>query len=203
MMVSKEEMRAEIQKAVTAALEEVASSSTAAATATRKAKAKAKVSYDETRRAGPDERDPRVSKTQWPCMGDHIPGRGGNRFGLWEQCGRCGLRLSYTPATTAPAQTTHVDLPRNVVEALARLRTGDRQENDVTATEVKAMITIAAKEYQLVKTKDHGYRPKALAKKKAPVEEPSSPGTEISAELISDTEEQKKTSSKAATVPSK
>ena len=203
MMVSKEEMKAEIQKAVTAALEEVASSSTAAGKATRKAKAKAKITYDETRRVGPDERDPRVSKTQWPCMGDHVPSPGGNRFGLWEQCGRGGLRLSYTPATTAPAQSTHVDLPRNVVEALARLRTGDRQENDVTATEVKAMITIVAKEYQLVKPRDHGYRPKALAKKKAPVEDPSSPATEISAELISDTEEQKQASSKAAAVPQK
>ena len=148
MMMSKEEIKVEIQKAVTAALEEVASSSTAAGRATRKAKAKNKITYDETRRAGPDERDPRASKTQWPCMGNHVPSSGGNRFGLWEQCSRCGLRLSYTPATTAPAQNTYVDLPRNVIEALARLRTGDRQENDVTATEVKAMITIVAKEYQ-------------------------------------------------------
>ena len=55
--MSKEEIKVEIQKAVTAALEEVASSSTAAGRATRKAKAKNKITYDETRRAGPDERD--------------------------------------------------------------------------------------------------------------------------------------------------
>lgn len=149
-MVSKEEMKEEIQKAVTAALEQVASSSTAAGRAVRKAKAKAKVTYDETRRCGQDERDQPHSKP-------------------WRKSLACG--------TEAQLRSCHNSTSSDdTYEALSRLRTGGWQENDVTATEVKAMITVVSKEYQLIKAKDHG---KALAKKKAaPVEETvSSPGT--------------------------
>jgi hypothetical protein len=62
--------------------------------------------WDWDRQEGPDLRDPRVSGP--PCMGNHAPapmGRGSksgcNAHGLWTGCGKCSLRLSYTPAVGA------------------------------------------------------------------------------------------------------
>lgn len=80
--------------------------------ASEKAKAKAGQSpkkmsfhdkYDETRRVGPDPRDPRT--TGPPCFGNHEEAPGGrgsvtgsNGHAAWVGCLRCKLRLSYTPA---------------------------------------------------------------------------------------------------------
>lgn len=159
------DLKAEVRKAVQEALSEelpkIVPKSKAKTT-------KNKTEYDETRRVGPDPRDPRASKSQWPCFGTHAPTSNGNRFGRWEECHRCAHRLSYIPAVNAPAQSTHVDLPQNVVEALARLRSDGWTPEDVTTAQVKAMTVIVAKEYQLLKTKKKpacGYKENDLKKK--------------------------------------
>ena len=61
---------------------------------------------------GVDERDPRARPNTWPCMGEHAPGNRGNRFGVWTEI-RAHMK-------DAPAQTTHVDLPQNVVSRRSR-----------------------------------------------------------------------------------
>ena len=124
-----------------------------------KSKPKVKTELDHTRKAGMDQRDPRAKTQQWPCFGDHHPFSHGNRFGSWTECTTCGVRLSYTPAVNAPAQTTHVDLQQNVILALERLRSEGWEPQTISHTQVKAMITIVSKEYQLIKI------PKAKAKK--------------------------------------
>lgn len=113
-----------------------------------------KTVFDETRKQGPDSRDPRLSKEAWPCKGAHVSEFGNNRFGKWEQRATCAVRLSYTPAVDAPAQATHTDLPQNITEALHRLRTEGFEANDLTARQVKAMVTIVAKEKILQKRTD-------------------------------------------------
>jgi len=77
------------------------------------------------------------------------------------------------PAINAPGQTTHVDLPQNVVLALERLRSTTPDPNDIKAQMVKAMITIIAKEHQLrLVPKSKGYKPQDLKKKHKEGEEP-------------------------------
>ena len=121
---------------------------------------KHKTEFDYTRKAEGSKTDPRWSKTTWPCFGVHQAKTGANRFGLWEECARCGMRMSYTPAVNAPAQATHIDHPTNVVEALNRLRTNGWEENEISGTQVKAMITVVAKEFQLTKPKGQKGYPK-------------------------------------------
>ena len=143
------EMKAEIQEAVREAMAEVA-------TAKAKAKRKPKGTpgeKDTTRAMGVDERDPRARPNTWPCMGEHAPGNHGNRFGVWTECVRCGLRLKYVPMKDAPAQTTHVDLPQNVVEALERLRAGGWTPETLEKKQVKSMIAIVAKEKAMLAPK--------------------------------------------------
>ena len=120
-----------------------------------------KTEFDMTRQMGPDQRDPRLQKETWPCFGTHIKIWGSNRYGKWEECATCGLRLTYTPAVNAPGQTSHVDLVQNVQEALHRLRTDGHEANSITGRQVKAMITIVSKEKVVTKKS-------AKAKAKAP-----------------------------------
>eukprot|EP00435_Cladocopium_sp_Y103_P048475 s497_g14.t1 len=134
-----------------------------------KAKAKPKTKgyktvFDETRQSGPDMRDPRMSESTWPCYAKHRSQQGNNRYGRWTECAQCGVRLSYTPARDAPGQTTHTDLPQNVIEALHRLRTEEFEATELNARQVKAMITIVAKEKILFKK---GASTKAKVKAKA------------------------------------
>lgn len=60
-------------------------------------------------------------------------------------CSFCHSSISYTPAVDAPAQTTHTDFPHNITEALHRLRTDGFEANDLTAHQVKGMVTIVVK----------------------------------------------------------
>ena len=165
-MAQSSDLTAEIKKAVKEVLAEEKSKE-AKPSKSDKGQTKQKVVYDETRKTGADLRDPRTKETQWPCHGQHNPKPGGNRFAKWETCQRCGLRTSYTPSTTAPAQTMHCDHQQNVVEALHRLRNNGWSENDLTETQVRAMITIVAKEYQLIKPKAKAFGPPSREKSKA------------------------------------
>ena len=61
----------------------------------------------------------------------------------------------------------HCDHQQNVVEALHRLRNNGWSENDLTETQVRAMITIVAKEYQLIKPKAKAFGPPSREKSKA------------------------------------
>lgn len=149
----REVVQEEIQQATKEAKAEIKSTAAKA-----KSKTKNKTEFDYTRKAGVDQRDPRAKDHQWPCFGAHQPVSHGNRYGAWTECGTCGLRLSYIPAINAPAQTTRVDLPQNVTMALERLRSEGWEPQTISMTQVKAMITIVAKEYQLIKT------PKSKAK---------------------------------------
>ena len=105
----REVVQEEISQATKQAKEEIKSTAVKA-----KGKAKVKTELDYTRKAGMDQRDPRSKDQQWPCYGNHHPHSHGNRFGSWSECGVCGLRTQYIPATNAPAQTTHVDLPQKM-----------------------------------------------------------------------------------------
>lgn len=162
----REVVQEEISQATKQAKEEIKSTAAKA-----KGKAKVKTELDYTRKAGMDQRDPRSKDQQWPCYGNHHPHSHGNRFGSWSECGVCGLRAQYIPATNAPAQTTHVDLPQNVTLALERLRNEGWEPQNISSTQVKAMITIVAKEYQLIKT------PKAKKGYTKPNDLPHAPST--------------------------
>ncbi|CAE7823229.1 CACNA1B, partial [Symbiodinium necroappetens] len=118
----------------------------------RKKKGEATV-YDETRKMGGDERDPRRGPDQWPCYGRHIASRGANRYGRWEECGKCGYRMGYTPAVNAPAESTRTNLPMNVTEALERLRQSGIPADEVEIKQIKNMIDIVAKEKRLLATR--------------------------------------------------
>ena len=49
--------------------------------------------FDDARKVGPDLRDPRMHRQQWPCYGSHQPAKPrANTFGQWVHC-----RLEYTP----------------------------------------------------------------------------------------------------------
>ncbi|CAK8989535.1 Dynein heavy chain [Durusdinium trenchii] len=127
-----------------------------------KAKSKGYTKFDDTRTQGPDQRDPRMQKETWPCFGDHPEvTMGNNRYGQWTECSKCGLRLKYTPATNAPAQTTKTNLPMNVTEAIARLRTQGWNADEMTAPTLKAAIEVVAKEKIFMEKK-----PRAKAKAK-------------------------------------
>lgn len=114
---------------------------------------------DPARTMGPDQRDPRNNKKQWPCFGIHHPWESGNRYGRWTECEKCGFRLAYIPRVTAPAQSTATNNEANVREALKRLESAGWTNKDVTSQQVKAMITIVAKEKQTLvpKKKNKGY----------------------------------------------
>ena len=103
---------------------------------------KSKIQWDNTRETGMDARDPRQAATQWPCYGEHTPQAGLNRYGKWTECRCCGLRLHYVPAINAPGQTTHVDLPQNVMLALERLRSTTPDPNEIKAQMVKAPLRL-------------------------------------------------------------
>lgn len=159
----REVVQEEIQVAAEAAKQEIKATSAE----TKKKSSKPKTELDQTRQTGVDTRDPRARTSQWPCFGSHEAKNHGNRFGVWTECSRCGLRLNYVPAVNAPAQTTHVDLPQNVTLALERLRTDGWEAAEITATQVKATITIVSKEYQVRKPKAKGYKPNDVMKMEA------------------------------------
>lgn len=111
------------------------------------AKSKNPTNFDETRSFGVDKRDPRTLTTTWPCMGEHMNIKtSNNRFGKWSECEKCGLRMSYTPAVTAPSEYTKCENPNNVTEALHKLRTEGWTADEVHSKMVKSAILIAAKE---------------------------------------------------------
>lgn len=121
-----------------------------------KAKSKNPTSFDETRSFGVDHRDPRTLKTTWPCMGEHANIKtSNNRFGRWSECEKCGLRVAYTPAVTAPSEYTKCENPTNVTEALHKLRTEGWTAEEVHSKMVKSAITIVAKE-KITKKVDKG-----------------------------------------------
>ena len=70
-----------------------------------------------------DPRDPRSLRTQWPCMGNHIPMKWhSNKWGQWTHCSRCALRLEYVPKIGAPANSSALVNPGNVKKALEELQ---------------------------------------------------------------------------------
>ena len=76
---------------------------------------------DYAREKGPDESDPRFLG-KGPCGEEHSSRHTrGNRYGLWEECDRCGLRLRYVPAVGAPGCNRKQYLPKDVTTALKRL----------------------------------------------------------------------------------
>jgi hypothetical protein len=135
-----------------------------------KAKSKVAVQFDETRRMTPTwGSDPRMLETQWPCMGSHVEVIGNNKWGQWQECKRCNLRLAYTPAINAPATQCKVDHAPNVTEALERLRAAGWQPSDLQGNTVKNMIKVVASEK--VTTRPSKSASKAMTKKKTrPVE---------------------------------
>ena len=141
-------------------------------------------SYDHTRTMTEDLRDPRVSRDSWPCYGQHVDKRGGNRYGQWKYCNRCDLRLTYTPATNAPATSTATVLPTNVTEAIAALRP-DVAAKDMTCVQMRAMIKIVAARKQLTKVPPSKGSSKDSSKSKEktrPASKPAAETEELSSE---------------------
>ncbi|CAK9012313.1 Cytoplasmic dynein 1 heavy chain 1 [Durusdinium trenchii] len=131
-------------------------------------KVKGYVKFDETRSQGPDQRDPRVLPDTWPCYGNHQDATmGNNRYGQWTECAKCGLRLKYTPTATAPAQTTKTNLPMNVTEAIAKLRSEGWAEEEMSAQVMKSAIEVVAKQKVLEKNPKPKAKSKEAAKKMA------------------------------------
>lgn len=149
-----------------------------------KATPKKKTTFDHNREAGPDKRDPRASETCWPCLGSHKPGPlANNRYGQWQECAVCALRLKYVPEVNSSGQTTHVDLPQNVVEALNRLRCDGWEPQELEGKQVKAMIKIVSSEKVVGSKGKPASKPKsqpAKTKKKADQQEVNSSQDEIS-----------------------
>jgi hypothetical protein len=80
--------------------------------------------FDEARKVGPDLRDPRMRRHQWPCYGNHQAAKPkANPFGQWIQCRVCNLRLEYTPRRGATAQATKVENEHQVIRMLQELET--------------------------------------------------------------------------------
>ncbi|CAJ1419122.1 unnamed protein product [Effrenium voratum] len=138
-------MKEMIQQAVKEAISEEKKKEPQAAS--KKKSNKPKTEFDESRKMTPTaSNDPRMGIDTWPCLGKHVPQTGNNRWGLWEECQTCGVRLSYTPAVGAPAQTTHVDHGPTVMEALERLRAQGFEKKDLEARLVKHQIKIVSSE---------------------------------------------------------
>jgi hypothetical protein len=104
---------------------------------------------DDDRRIETDGRDPRAQGLG-PCSkGKHLSWSSANRWGRWWDCQRCGLRLCYIPYKTSPGQSTHVDNPGNVLEALERLQKDGDYPEEMDGRVVKTMIKIVAEEKKL------------------------------------------------------
>ena len=70
-----------------------------------------------------DPRDPRMSRSQWPCRGAHVQGKPqSNKWAQWITCERCALRLQYTPKQGSPATNVSHPNPKMVEHALRDLR---------------------------------------------------------------------------------
>lgn len=112
-----------------------------------KAKSKNYVQFDESRVMTPAwGSDPRQQEAQWPCFAKHEIVVNNNRWGKRAECVICGLRVSYTPAIGAPANSTKFDHGPNVGEALERLRAQGWQKDELQPNTVKNMIKIVGSE---------------------------------------------------------
>ncbi|CAK9056929.1 unnamed protein product [Durusdinium trenchii] len=109
---------------------------------TPKAKAKKgpKGELDPTRTMGVHTQDPRASKDFWPCKGNHDPKQYSNPHGA---------------LAGASGQSTHMDLPSNVVRAMEHLRMEGFKENDVDSRLVKKTIRYIEGQ-ELIKAKKPG-----------------------------------------------
>lgn len=99
-----------------------------------------------------DLRDPR-SQGLGPCGISHAKSlRGGNQWGKWSFCGKCGLRTSYIPFKDAPPQETHVDNAANVTEALSRLKDSSGEfPAGISGRDVKQAISAVAAEKKMAR----------------------------------------------------
>ena len=146
-----------------------------AAKSASKTKAKKKMTvFDESRKTeNPWTADPRSKESQWPCMGQHTVGTFNNKWGKWQECQKCGLRTSYTPAEGAPSTACQQPHPPNVSLALERLRQMELNPETLDSHTVKSMIKMVAAEYVVNKAKSASStkNPKGV-KNKATTHEP-------------------------------
>ena len=141
-----------IQEAVQKALTQQAVQTESPAKIEKKSKKGPKIELDNTRTMGSQSQDPRADPNFWPCKGKHSPKQFSNRYGAWQECQTCALRMAYTPAKGASGQSVHMDLPANVVSAMEHLRMEGFAEEDVTSRLVKKTISfIVSQEH--IKTK--------------------------------------------------
>lgn len=77
---------------------------------------------DYERAVGPDTRDPRALKTQWPCFGEHPELMvGNNKYAQWKHCAVCCYRVSYVPREGAPGSDSKTENFPTIRKALAQL----------------------------------------------------------------------------------
>jgi len=91
-------------------------------------------------KAAANPEDPRHQG--WPCHGDHKEStRGSNQHGTWENCARCGLRLSYMakPGSTGKFRTMG-PAPHVVEKALIQLRHEGFSDKTLTAQAANKQI---------------------------------------------------------------
>ena len=78
---------------------------------------------DMERQMPPDSRDPRTQATVWPCFNKHVAGKDqANKYGKWNNCTVCGLRMLYIPFKGAPCNSTSTINAGNMTKALNELK---------------------------------------------------------------------------------
>ena len=77
-----------------------------------------------------EPRDPRADPEQWPCHGNHIPGKGhSNAHGEWTHCAVCNYRLKYVPkkgSNSANTKVENAEMVRRMLTELQSLMRGCR-----------------------------------------------------------------------------
>ena len=90
---------------------------------------------------GPDLRDRRLTKA--PCGGHHLKFyQGGNQYGMWRHCYRCGIRLQYVPKKGQVIRELHCPHPRMVESALELLQKADLWETG-THHQMESLIEVS------------------------------------------------------------
>ncbi|CAJ1348895.1 unnamed protein product, partial [Effrenium voratum] len=123
----------------------------------KKSETKQEVKKDLSRQVEADPRDPRSSPEMWPCFSEHQPCKEmSNRWGVWQNCGRCGLRLIYVPKEGSPANSVQCINPGNMLKALKQLQETLPKNMEPNEELVRAMMEkVIAEERMSVLLKEY------------------------------------------------
>ena len=129
---------------------------------------------DYERAVGPDTRDPRALKTQWPCFGEHPELTvGNNKYAQWKHCAVCCYRVSYVPREGAPGSDSKTENFPTIRKALARLH------EDIGDVQPEGEMVKVAIDLEYARNRYHQLIQK-FDRKKAPATAPAAPSKSTS-----------------------